>query len=591
MEKSFMRLLKFGLSVFVLCVFCFVNVSAEPLQFKAKIGFDKDQDAIVSYKFLDNGKKVLIIGQQYLQFWDVENAKLLKSIPHNISSLGNRGFFNSMFLAISRKTDWNKYFVDPSGSLLISTEKTSDEKTTAAMVWDLDTAKQLAILNLPDSISTDDIFVDREKSEIITRGQGDIKSVFAIWDSQTYKLKSSISIDNYYWHQFIRNNEKIVVGSGDTKILWNTTGKNGLNLTLRDLKTGAVEKEFTADGLLPKTPFLEIRVSKDEKFLISIRDKRIFVWDIDGSTKPKFELSAKNPNEKVKFVDLIDRNLIVSVDKKLVVYDVAGDGKPKYELISDKSNDSVKLIEKTTDGRFIVVSDDIKFSVIETAGTGKPAFEIDRNGNSEKVVDVRFMSDENYIVVRRVNKTDKSLKRTEFYDIETGKLKLDFPAMLGYNPEFHGGQKYLISSGFYDKFFSIDNGYETAFVWNLETKTFFTVRLKHYTPPSQTPEEKVFQSGYDDSIKPVEFLSISPDQKIILKYGGDLVTIFDIETGKEIQTIFNPEKVKYDKENKVKKSGLNDAGWSADGKYIYAFGFRGFFGYRETMSLWSVNRK
>lgn len=575
-----MRLLKFGLSVVALCMFCFVNVNAETLQFKAKIGFDKDQDAIVSYKFLDNGKKVLIIGQRYLQFWDVENAKLLKSIPHNMTSLGNRGFFNSIFLAIAQKTYWNPFFLDQNNSLMISTEKTSDGKTTSAMVWDLDTAKQLAILNLPKSISTDDVFVDREKNEIITRGQGEINSVFAIWDSQTYKLKSSISIDNYYWHKLLRNNEKIVVGSGDTKILWNTTGKNGLNLNLRDMKTGAIEKEFTADGLLPKTSYLQTLVSKDERYLLSIRDKRIFIWDINESTKPKFEVSARNPTEKVEFIDLIDNNLVVSVNKKLVVYDLAGDGKPKYELTSERNNDSVKLTDKTSDGRFIAVSDDTKVSVIEIAGTGKPIFEIVRTTEKERLKSVQFMNDENYLVVSRVNKSEKKLEKTEFYDLQTGNIKLEFPGTLEYFPKFIQGQKFLISRGFFSD----------TIIWNMLAKTSFTIRLKTYTPPSQTPEENVLNPTYDDSIKQIEFTSVSPDEKSILKYGGDLVTIFDIETGKEIQTIFNPEKVKYDKENKVKKSGLNDAGWSADGKYVYAFGLRGFFGYRETMSLWSVSK-
>ncbi len=578
MGEKLMRLLKFGLSIFVLSVFCFINVNAETLEFKAKIGFDKDQDAIVSYKFIDNGKKVLIVGQRYLQFWDVENAKLLKSIPHNISSFGNRGFFSSIFLAISRKTDWNSFFIDPNGSLMISTEKTIDGKTTSAMVWDLDTANQLAILNLPNSMATDDIFVNREKNEIVTRGQGDISSVFAIWDSQTYKMKSSISIDNYYWHKFIRNNEKIVVGSGDTKILWNTSGKNGLNLTLRDMKTGEIKKEFTADGLLPKTSYLQTLVSKDEKFLLSIRDKRIFVWDIDGNTKPNFEVSAKNPTEKVEFVDLIGRNLIVSVGKKLVSYDLAGDGTPKYELLSEKNNDSVNLMAKTSDGRFIAVSDDTKTSVIETSGNGKPTFEIVRTSDKERLKRVEFMQDENYLIISRVNKSEKKPERTEFYDINTGKLKLEFPSEIGYSPKFLQGQKFLISNGFYE-----------TIVWNMSAKTSFTIRLKTYSPPTLTPDEKVSQPGYDDSIKQIEFTSISPDGKLILKYGGDLVTIFDIETGKEIQTIFNPEKVKFDKTNKVKKSGLDDAGWSEDGKYIYAFGLRGFFGYRETMSFWSVN--
>ena len=44
----------------------------------------------------------------------------------------------------------------------------------------------------------------------------------------------------------------MLVGSGDTKILWTAITKEGDNLTLRDVKTGAVEKEFTAKEILEK---------------------------------------------------------------------------------------------------------------------------------------------------------------------------------------------------------------------------------------------------------------------------------------------------------------------------------------------------
>ena len=67
--------------LFLTLILAFSNVFAgndtEVLEFKSKIGFTNNEDKIADYAFLNDGNKILIIGQKNLQLWDVENTKLL----------------------------------------------------------------------------------------------------------------------------------------------------------------------------------------------------------------------------------------------------------------------------------------------------------------------------------------------------------------------------------------------------------------------------------------------------------------------------------------------------------------------------------
>jgi hypothetical protein len=48
--------------------------------------------------------------------------------------------------------------------------------------------------------------------------------------------------------------------------------------------------------------------------------------------------------------------------------------------------------------------------------------------------------------------------------------------------------------------------------------------------------------------------------------------------------------VKYNKQNRVVKSGLGEAGWIGGGKYVYALESSGFFKKTSTISFWEVKK-
>ncbi|HEX9961730.1 MAG TPA: WD40 repeat domain-containing protein [Pyrinomonadaceae bacterium] len=616
---------KFSIILIIICAvnFVFAQADGEVLEFKSKIGFTNAEDKIVEYRFLENGRKLLIIGEKNLQIWDVENAKLLNTVSHQIPQFAPRGFVSTyLLLGVPRILDWRPFLIDEGGRWIITVEKIGANPLRSAVARDLQNLKQIAVLDLPN-VSTDYVSFDENKNEILTFGVSDKNGAFAGWDKDKFTAKEVVSIREYKWHQKIRNDEKMLVGSGDTKVAWSALGLNGKQgdaLTLRDVKSGAIEKEYTAKNLKPETAYQETTVSEDEKFLISKRDDRVFVWEIDGDGQPKFEISnpnpkgsfsfkgiferkyivvkideqlrlydirgngapklevlQQNPKEDIDFVQILnDRFVVVEIDSKLRVYDTRANNTPTLEIVSENPKDTVEFRGATEDGKYIVVRDDRKVSVFEVSGGGKPIYEIVRQSEKERFPTVKFLNDKNLLIVARVNRAEKKEPKTEFYDIPTGKLVFDGSFEAGYDLKFTPDGKYL---------------YETKLgsfsVWNVAARKFYALDLETYTPStSYDPKDYTYVA---DSPRNTEYAEFSPDYRYILRYDGDVTAVFETETGRLLQTIFNPDKVKYDKQNRIKKSGLGKAGWINNGKYVYAFDSSSIFS-SKTVSFWEVKK-
>ena len=600
------------------CIFTFAVNGADVLEFKTKIGFTNGEDKIVAHEFLENGSKVLIIGEKNLQLWDVENAKLMNSVAHDFSQFAPRGFVSSyLLLGIPRILDWKPFVVEPRGEWIITVEKLGASEKRSAVVRDLQTLKQLAVLDLPN-VSTDYVAYDEQKNEIMTFGRENLDAAFASWHASDFSQKDLISVKDYKWHQMIRDDKKILVGSGDTKFSWSAiANKQGDMLTLRDVKTGAIERKFTVENLKPDTTFQTTIVSSDEKFLISKRDNRVFVWEIDGDGKPKFEISSPNPKNDFDLKKVVDQKFIVGkLDEQIRVYDVAGNGEPiftlapqnpkedlsfrqivggrfvvikadnkirvydtqgkvslKYELASDNPKDTMEFYGATKDGKYIVVRDDRKVSVYELAGGDKPIYEIVRDSESERFNYVFFTEEKDLLAISRTNRKEKKAPRTEFYDIATGKLQLTAPFAASFAAKFTPDGKY---------FYEQNTG--SLNVWNVLANKFYAIGLDTYTEQKYDPVTYETTNG---DTRNSEYTKFSPDYRYILRYGDDVTAVFDAETGVKVQTLFDAEKVKYDKKNEIKKSGLGESGW-LNNEYIYAFDARSFSGNQRTISLWQV---
>jgi len=564
--KSAFFLLLFSLSVFA-------GSDAEVLKYNAKIGFVNGEDTIETYKFLEDGKKIFLLGDKNLQIWDVATGKLLHSVENPSWKFSPYEFFFSSYISFNVPyfENWKNYALESNGKWIITTEKTGGNKLKSAVVRDLKDLKQIKVFDLP-GFSIESVYLDEPKEEIYGFAKGaDLDVVILVWDKETFQLKKSFAVDVYKWHQFIKNGEKAIVGSGDSKSLWSGVNlKHGDTLTLRDTKTGAIEKEFTAENLKPRTPFQQTTLTKDEKFLISTRDDRAFIWETGGDGKPRFEISAKYRKDDNKFRGLIgDKYIAEWAGKGFRIYDIEGNGTPKFEVASDTPNDSVHLFDKTNDGKYIVVADDRKISVVETAGNGKPIFEITRDSEKERFYVIKFLEEKNYLVVTRVNESEKKPDKTELYDFKTGKLLQTLPVHFGSNVKFTPDEKYLY-----------DVEYGKLTVWNFAANISYKIPLNVVSYDSRDETGLLF---YDASLN-TERTSISPDGKFILESGNEIVTLYDIENGKEIQKLFDPEKADFSKKTgKLKNGEVSEAFWSNDGKFIYAQSWNS-----KTFSFWKT---
>ena len=563
----------------LLLILTFNSFAEDLLQFQAKAGFRENEDTIVEHRLVDNDRKLLLIGQKNFQLWDVATGTLVSTTPHKIFQFAPKGVLsNVLTLGLVEAFTWRPYFVDPSGKWIATIEK-SDPAVDhrSVIIRDLTSAKQIATMNIPE-VSTDYISFDEKKGEILTFGQTGQAAAFANWNKENFELRRKIAFDDYEWHQLIDSEKKMLVGSGDSKTVWTDANiKQGDRLTLRDVTSGAIEREFTAKGLVPRSPFQKTTVSADERFLFSKRDDRLFVWAIDGDGQPRFEITSADPKLKPRLVSILaGRYIITSLEKKLVVYDMAGNGAPLYTLTATLPTDSVTISDSTADGKYIAVVDYAVASILETGGNGVPLYKITRKSEKERFSAVAFLENPDYLFVSRINRSEKQPVKTEFYDIKTGKLVFDIPTSLGSNAQSTPSGKY---------FYAINLGSVTF--WNTAEKRLITVPLDVETPSGNyDPQSTVY---VDTTPYNAERISVSPDERFVLRYGDDVVSIIDLATGNEVQSIFDRQKVKYDKRNKVKNSGLGDAAWAADGRAVFAFESGGFLGRQRTVSFWSKN--
>ncbi len=660
-----MKVLAAFLTLILAVTFTFAVDDNQVLEFKSKIGFTNGDDKIIEHRFFDDERKILIIGEKSLQIWDVGSGKLLNSVAHQLPQFAPRGFVSTyLLLSIPAILDWRPYIIDKNGRWIVTVEKVGTNVFRSAVVRDLRDLKQIAVLDLP-KVSTDYVYFDESRDEIMTQGKTEKTSAFANWNADDFAQRQMISVDEYKWHQLIDGERKMLVGSGDTKFLWKIPNiKEGDHLTLRDVKTGAIEKEYTAANLKPKTSYHETTVSPDEKYLISKRDDRIFVWEIAGGGQPKYEISNPNPKgdfslkeivekkyivvkiddqlrvydiegngspkiavtnpnpkEDVSFKEIVDKRYVVAkVDEQLRVYDIKSDGSPFFELapsapkenislkdiIKDRfvivrvdeklrvydakaktlkleiaaadPKDSVEYRDITDDNRYIVVYDDRKVSVFDLENVGKPLYEIARTSEKERFPMVRFIDEKNLLAVARVNNSEKKEPRTEFYEIPTGKLSFDALFEAAYDVKFTPDGKLIYQT----KIGSFE-------AWNIPARKFYSLKLESVTPSSSTDSNDMYVYN-NESPYNTEYAVFSPDYRYVLRYDGDVTSIFDAETGAPLQTIFNADRVKYNKQNQIKSSGFNEAGWLNQGRYVYAFDSGSIFSSGKTVSFWEVKK-
>jgi hypothetical protein len=472
-----MRVVKTGVLTLLLTACVFAQTSREVFELKGQIGLSGPDEKIVYRVPLNDGNKLLLVGRNQLQFWDVASGKMTRSAPHKIEGFwpGALGFLRETIdipnaMEVSR--DGRK------GILAVKIVNGSGEKQREAVVWNLETGERLAVLNRPLSpIRTANFSEDG--STIITI-HGELKDAqLSFWNAADLTQRGAITVRDLSFYQLSRDGEHVFISSAkankwmDVALLGFESSKG---IELRNTRTGKLEKTYT-DG--------------DIKF-----------WN------PLNAGPSVSPDEKY----LVARNEA----NKLVVWETAGGGAPKYQIGGD-GDPEIKY-------RLVGISDDSRYLL---ARKGKEAL---------------------------------------IYEMETGKLYRKFG--LPWESE------YTLSP---DSKFAIRQSDGWVGIYDLESEK----AMPSYNLRSSTSTDTV--TG-ESTTSTVERAKISPDLKFIMIYGYRDVRIYDIATGEMVQTLIDPQLVKYKKNGTIKDSGLDSwkADWLAAGDTVYVQGRNG-----KSLFLWN----
>ena len=188
-----------------------------------------------------------------------------------------------------------------------------------------------------------------------------------------------------------------------------------------------------------------------------------------------------------------------------------------------------------------------KIVVWETAGDGTVKYTIPAGDPKKKLRLIGISGDSKYLLTA-LN------EEAEIYELETGKLYRRLSLRYGATYDLTPDSKYTVRrlQGWVG-------------VHDLENeKAVFGLSLKVKT------EQRENEASYEYE---VENAQVSPDSKFLMVYGDNDVRIYDMATGNLVQTLVDPQRVKYKDNGKIKENGLDNsrAGWLASGDSIYVF--------------------
>lgn len=534
------------------------------VKFKAKIGFVNNEDRVKSFQYSEDGKEIIILGFKTIQVWDVKSGKLISSVPYSVQEYPVFGKLAAVLtFGLSTTVKMEKFENAPEADYFVAVEGEKDNRQV--VVRQIETGRQLATLQLPLPTNS----ISFEKTLIVTRGEKDDKAQLGIWDNVDFHAKGVLPVDEYKWHHFLKNEEKILIGSGYTKVSYFGDEKLGNKFEIRDVKTGKVEKEFTAPDVKSEDYYHEIVFTPDEKFMMAERDKRLFVWEIDGQDSPKYIIASELPKGDADLEKVINQQYIVAkVDKKLRVYDFGGDGRPKHEFVSSDPKKTPEFLGNSEDGKYFAVKADGKMSFYEMDGNGQPFGEVsllDKEGNATRCIAG------DYCIVK--NKRQKGEKhRSYFYNIKTGKVDFEVPFEFGWGVKFTPSKNYLY-----------EENTGSVFVWDIRGNRSFSIYLDTDTTTCGSHEPNCTTRTYN-----TESILLSPNEKFFVKYGDGETTIYDAETGNESQSIFDPRGVTYKKNGKIKYSGFATVEISKDGANLLTFDSGKWSGRLQTVTIWDL---
>jgi hypothetical protein len=391
-----------------------------------------------------------------------------------------------------------------------------------------------------------------------------------IWDVENGTLIKSYSNDFSFrprvLGRLLHIPEYIVASPDGSKLI--TIGKpSGEKYSSAIVTDLATVKQTKLNGTLEETR--DARFSRNGKIILTIhgdlKDIELKFWD--GDTL-KIRNSIRMNDLGWHYLSNDGNGIFIANGKanKWLNYLVMDyDASPNISLLDTATGKTSKLFlagnalsptrinaypKISSDEKYLAGISDGKIFVWETNGNGSPKYEIspiDPNGRLDLL---GFTTDGHYLMTSDQRKTGR------IYDADTGKLTAEFPA---------SGGIYQMSD---DSRWAIIHSVigSVSFVEVDAPKRSYNVALRTEQENSDSPNPF---SGQEFE---TEHAEISPNSKFAMVSGPKKVSLTNINTGNEIQALFDPTCAKYNDKGKIKDTGLNGekTGWLDDGDAVYA---------------------
>jgi WD40 repeat protein len=307
---------------------------------KGNFGLHVVDDSIIWHKYLEEKNELLLIGRRNIELLDLTSFKVIETRPLDLSAVQLR----------ADDYDYETWPISPNGRRIVllgqreARTKSKTEDKQAAIVLDLQTGKQIALLENPDRIHAASwsrngktlMTMDTSYVDIFTT-----KLNVSFWDGETFAPRFSINLENVTWIYLSSDGERFFAASGRRKSFFGIKHVADDDSVVRiwRTRTGELEKTISVGNaeFHPKTR--EIGMTPDEKFLVMVNkhksdssEHRLLAWEVNGGIRPIYEINPKPKIDDSRVVFSQDgKYFALDVGKNLQIYETET-GRMKAEL-------------------------------------------------------------------------------------------------------------------------------------------------------------------------------------------------------------------------------------------------------------------
>ncbi|MDX6712293.1 MAG: hypothetical protein QOH96_3309 [Blastocatellia bacterium] len=328
------------------CILCLlvtqtVHLQSKPIfRLKAKLDF---ADTVKAHKLVDKENKLQLVGRKTLQSWDIATGNFSEPI-----SLGD--------LEIEDRSS----AISPDGEKLLvfgakGVRSTSDKAKHSAIVLDLRTGKQLAVLDKVSKPIRAAFWSSNGKTLVTSSDRaapyalsGNVVEI-AFWDGETFNYRNALPSDKVNWFHLTTDGSKCFYTIGQRRhllLIIKSIGEAGGPLNIWDTNSGRSEPAVTLGDAYLDNQIEGIWVGPDERLLTFIvpgsklmdSESKLVVWGIKNVGNSTFEMKPKyeiNPTPDITDIDYYFSSdgtyLAVNGKEYLRIYD-AQTGTEKFAL-------------------------------------------------------------------------------------------------------------------------------------------------------------------------------------------------------------------------------------------------------------------